>query len=1096
MKKDNLSQKLINIIKNMPEAVAIYEAIDGGGNFIIKYFNKSAEKIEGVRASNIINRKITAVFPGVKKFGILAVLRRVYKTGKSERFPLAFYRDKKISGWRDNYIFKLSSGDVAVFYTDETKNKQYEEELLRNQEKLSITLKSIGDAVIVTDEKGRIVLLNEIAQKITGWSEKCAVGRLLKEIFVIFNEKTGEAVLDPVVRVIKTGKIIGLGNHTVLINKGGERILIEDSASPIKNTDGKIMGVVLVFRDVTKKRELDKKLIKTSKTLETVSKCNKALVRAKDEKELLNKICKIIVDSGEYNFAWIGYAQNDKDKSVSPVAEAGFERGYLESAKIVWSDTLRGRGPTGTAIRTGKVVVCRDILHDRKFAPWRKAAIKQGYASSISLPIFIDDLVGVVNVYSPDLNVFNNEEINLLKQLAADLSFGIKSLRWSLKLKENEEKYLSLYDNAVDAIFIADPITKKLINCNKAAEKLLGCSRKEILSMRAEELHPKNLVTETMAGFNRQVKGRLEQVFSEILTKNNRRVPVSINSSIINIGGKKYLQGIFRDITKQKYIEKKLKESEERYKTIVDNVNDAFYLHDFKGKILDVNKNACRMTGYSCSELIGKNAAIIDAPDEAKFIPKRIRKVLKLGKFVFESKHRKKDGTIFWVSVSAKLVSKNNGGIIESFVRDISEKKTHELRLRESEERYRNLISNLPKTEYVLVHRNGKLIWINKNVPVFLGLSKEKIIGTQVLNYVEKDYHDVVLNSIKMRSAGKKVGEYEIKVVNKFGEDIDVRVRGSDIDYEGEKATLLVLSDISDHKKTEKIIEESEERYRIIAEQTGELIYDYNLLTGHIKWNGPIKKVVGYTDKEFESFDIKAWERAIKPSDRSRVVKALDICKKNKTIFEVVYGFKNKKGNFIDVQDRGVFLYDQNGRAYRMLGAMSNISDVIKKDRELERANTDLVKFKLAVDNASDDILITDSRGVILYANSAIQKTNGYSLKEIIGKTPAIWGRQMPPEFYENFWKTIFLDKQSFVGEMVNKRKNGALYNAEVKVSPILNNKNEVEFFVGIQRDITRLKEIDRAKSEFVSVASHQLKTPLSGISGLWNPYYKIKKII
>lgn len=103
-------------------------------------------------------------------------------------------------------------------------------------------------------------------------------------------------------------------------------------------------------------------------------------------------------------------------------------------------------------------------------------------------------------------------------------------------------------------------------------------------------------------------------------------------------------------------------------------------------------------------------------------------------------------------------------------------------------------------------------------------------------------------------------------------------------------------------------------------------------------------------------------------------------------------------------------------------------------------------------------------------------------IAEIIGKTPAIWGGQMSKEFYKNFWKTIKEDKKPCICEMINKRKNGELYNAEIRVSPIVNNKNEVEFFVGISHDITKLKELDRAKSEFVSVASHQLRTPLSGM--------------
>ena len=298
MRTNNFEKIFQDIFKNIPEAVAVYEAIDGGKDFIIKFFNRSAEKIEKVKASKIIDKKITDIFPSVKKFGILKILSRVWKTGKPERFPLGFYKDKRIAGWRDNFIFKLPSGELVAIYTDETKVKQFEESLReseessrQNKEKLSITLKSIGDAVIATDITGRITLLNFEAQKLTKWTEKGAVGQPLEKVFDIFNEKTGKKVVSPVFKVMRSGMIVGLGNHTVLIGKNGQKMCIEDSAAPIKDNQGKVIGVVLVFRDVTKKRETEQKLFITANTLKVITKCNEALIHIPDEEELLNAIC-------------------------------------------------------------------------------------------------------------------------------------------------------------------------------------------------------------------------------------------------------------------------------------------------------------------------------------------------------------------------------------------------------------------------------------------------------------------------------------------------------------------------------------------------------------------------------------------------------------------------------------------------------------------------------------------------------------------------------------------------------------------------------------------------------------------------------------
>ena len=136
----------------------------------------------------------------------------------------------------------------------------------------------------------------------------------------------------------------------------------------------------------------------------------------------------------------------------------------------------------------------------------------------------------------------------------------------------------------------------------------------------------------------------------------------------------------------------------------------------------------------------------------------------------------------------------------------------------------------------------------------------------------------------------------------------------------------------------------------------------------------------------------------------------------------------------------------------------------------------DLEIFELAIKNASDHIIITDHDAVILYANEAVTKITGYRPEEIIGKTPRLWGGQMPEKFYKRFWKRLKIDKKPFIGEIRNKRKNGESYDAEIKIAPVLSKSGAVKYFVGIERDITRLKQIDRVKTEIISLTAHQLR--------------------
>jgi PAS domain S-box-containing protein len=143
--------------------------------------------------------------------------------------------------------------------------KEREEKLAEEKERLSVTLRSIGDGVIVTGVDATITLMNHVAEQNTGWAASEASGRKLEEVFAIVNELTGERCEHPVEKVIKTGATCGLANSTALIRKDGTRIIIEDSAAPIRDRDGVIIGVVLVFRDVTEKRRLEEEVIKAEK---------------------------------------------------------------------------------------------------------------------------------------------------------------------------------------------------------------------------------------------------------------------------------------------------------------------------------------------------------------------------------------------------------------------------------------------------------------------------------------------------------------------------------------------------------------------------------------------------------------------------------------------------------------------------------------------------------------------------------------------------------------------------------------------------------------------------------------------------------------
>lgn len=169
-------------------------------------------------------------------------------------------------------------------------------------------------------------------------------------------------------------------------------------------------------------------------------------------------------------------------------------------------------------------------------------------------------------------------------------------------------------------------------------------------------------------------------------------------------------------------------------------------------------------------------------------------------------------------------------------------------------------------------------------------------------------------------------------------------------------------------------------------------------------------------------------------------------------------------------------------------------ADLESRNKELERLNKaqeenkanllkvmdDLKKFQMAVADSSDQIVIADSEGNVLFANHATEKITGFSIEEIVGtKAGALWGGRVNKDYYKKLWKTIKVDRKPFAAKVDNKRKNGEIYTADIHISPVLDKKGKPVYFVAIERDITREEMINRAKTEFISVTSHQLRTPL-----------------
>lgn len=249
-------------------------------------------------------------------------------------------------------------------------------------------------------------------------------------------------------------------------------------------------------------------LQKLNRTLRAHSKSNQAMMRAADESEYLSEVCKIVVEDCGHAMVWIGFAETDEEKTVRPVAQAGFEHGYLDTLKITWADTERGRGPTGTAIRTGAVSGCRNMLTDPKFAPWREEALRRGYASSLALPIKArDKTFGAITIYSREPNAFTEDEVSLLAVLADDIAYGVTAIRHRAAharaegaLRLSEERYRTLFSSMSEGFALHEiicdeanePIDYRFLEINEAFERQTELKRENVIGRTVLDVLPGN----------------------------------------------------------------------------------------------------------------------------------------------------------------------------------------------------------------------------------------------------------------------------------------------------------------------------------------------------------------------------------------------------------------------------------------------------------------------------------------------------------------------------------------------------------------------------------------------------------------------------
>ena len=429
----------------------------------------------------------------------------------------------------------------------------------------------------------------------------------------------------------------------------------------------------------------------TNRALRSVSACNQILVTATKEPELLSDICRVFVSKGGYRLVWVGYAEDDAEKTVRCAAWAGVHPEYLQRAKISWSDaTERGRGPTGHAIRTGEIIACSNIQTDDRLAPWRRDAERYGLKSSITVPLRTSERVfGVLIIYAGEPDVFRQEEVELIKELANNMAFGIEAIRTKLE-RQAAEAARQDNENRLQFLLTNTPvIIYSLHNAENYPTRFISANVREVLGHPPEafmedigfwfaHLHPED-VTPALESFH------VQQVLNVVVREyrfrhadgsyrwmhDEMRVVRDANGAI------REFIGYWVDITTRKQSE----ERDARLAAIVNSSDDAIIGKTLEGIITSWNRGAEQLFGYSAKEAVGQPSLMLFPPELATQEAQILSRITR-GENIphFDTVRLRRGGQPIDVSVTISPIIDPSGKVVgaATIVRDITERKQAE----------------------------------------------------------------------------------------------------------------------------------------------------------------------------------------------------------------------------------------------------------------------------------------------------------------------------------------------------------------------------------------------------------------------------------
>ena len=410
--------------------IGIYLVQDGK----FKFVNSVLRSLLGRGEDELLNTiSLDVVHPDDRQ----SVRENAIKMLKGERTTPYEYRVVGRNGeitWVTESVASIEyQGRRAVLghYIDITEQKQAQEQLRESEAKYHTFFKTSRDSVFITSRDGKWLDFNDAAVELFGCRSKeelentpfpeFHVNPKDRRVFCQLLDKRGFVQDFAVNFRRKDGKIINAMVTAVVVRDKG----------------GKIIGYQGTVKDITERRRGEERLLRMYEMTLAIRRVNQLIAVITDEKDMLKKVCATLVNRRQYSGAWIGFL-TDSSYDIKLVAQEGLAVKYQPSVKMTWDDSKYSNSPAGIAIKTGHPAAIKDVLNDERYLPWRQEAQEYGYRSVAALPLVIEGRIrGVLNVCSWETSTFDGTEMDMLLELAGDISLGIEKIRQEKSLKES-----------------------------------------------------------------------------------------------------------------------------------------------------------------------------------------------------------------------------------------------------------------------------------------------------------------------------------------------------------------------------------------------------------------------------------------------------------------------------------------------------------------------------------------------------------------------------------------------------------------------------------------------------------------------------------